>query len=192
MKKKFLENWLIIGFVLFLLAIININRLLPYPHAESLLIDMKPFFPDWEVFGNGIESIPQGVLGGRKAIDTATITYESREGSIRQDVYQFKDCSDSSEYYPQELPFRRVDGWVTLPKIKYSSPTALRSYFSCDQSTFEPQMAACTYVAQYGAYVIVVDGRWLVNSKVTHTNLQEVAKAVDEKMSSWYGVCVPK
>jgi len=53
-------------------------------------------------------------------------------------------------------------------------------------------MAGCTYVAQYGAYVIVVDGSWLVNSQVTHANLQEAVKAVDEKMSSWYGACVPK
>jgi hypothetical protein len=192
MKKKFRENWLIIGFVLFLLAIININRLLPFPLAKNLLIDMISFFPDWQVFDEGTESIPQGPLGGRKTIHTATLTYTSKEGSVRQDVYQFKDCSDASEYYPQELPFRHVDGWVTLPEIEYSSPTALRSYFSCEQSTFEPQMTGCTYVAQYGVYVIVVDGSWLVDSQVTQTNLQEAVKAVDEKMSSWYGVCIPK
>jgi len=192
MKKKLLENWLIIGFVLFLLAIININRLLPYPHAENLLIDMKPFFPDWWVSQEGVRDISQGVLGGRKAIDTATLSYESRNGSVRQDVYQFRNCSDASEYYPQELPFRRTDGLVVLPEIGYSSQVALRSYFSCEQSTFAPQMAGCTYVAQYGAYVIVVDGGWLVDSQITHTNFQEAVKAVDEKMSSWYGVCIPK
>ena len=192
MKKKNLDNWLIIGFILVLLAIININRLLPYPHAESLLLDMKPFFPIWGVSQEGVEDISQGVLGGRKAVDTATLIYESREGSVRQDVYQFKNCSDASEYYSQELPFRRTDGFVTLPEIEYSSTTALHSYFSCEQSTFPPQTVGCTYVAQYGAYVIVVNGSWLVNSQVTHTNLQEAIKAVDEKMSSWYGICVPK
>ena len=192
MKKKFLENWLIICFLLSLLAIININHLLPYPHASNLLIDMKSFFPDWEISGKGAHSISQGVLGGRKAISTATITYGSREGSIMQDVYQFKNCSDASEYYPQELPFRRYDDWVTLSEIEYNSPTALRSYFSCEQSTFEPQMAGCSYVAQYGTYVIVVGGYWLVGSQINHINLQEAVKAVDGKMSSWYKICVPE
>ena len=192
MKKKFSEYWLIICFLLSLLAIININRLLPYPRAESLLIDMKPFFPDWEVFGKGATPISQGVLGGRGSIGSATLSHESREGGITQDVYKFKNCSDASEYYLQELPFRRIDGWVALPEIEYSSPTALRSYFSCEQSTFEPQMAGCSYVAQYGTYVIVVGGSWLVSSQVNHINLQEAVNAVDEKMSSWYKICIPE
>jgi hypothetical protein len=195
MGMKLSKNWLVVCFVLFLLVAININRLLPYPQAKDLLIDMTPFLPNWKIRGEGVQTIPQGPLGGRRTIHTATITYESVEGSFTQDIYQFKSCSNSKKYYSREVwklnSMQNSDrGLVSLSETENGSAVATHSYLSCKQTTFSPTMTGCSYVAQYGVYVVSIQGGWLDSSQVSEKTLREVLKEVDSIMSSWYGVCI--
>ncbi len=196
MEKKLSKNWLVCCFVLFLLAVINVNRLLPYPQAKDMLIDMTPFLPSWKVQREGIQTIPQGPLGRRQTTHTATVTYESNEGSFTQAIYQFRNCSDSGKYYSQEVArllsaSNLDDGWSVLPEVEYISTVATHSDFVCNQTTFDPLMTECSYVAQYGVYIVEIQGRWLASSQVDKRSLQEVLEEVDTKMSSWYRVCIP-
>ncbi len=196
MGKQLSKSWLVICLALFLLVAININRLLPYPQAKDLLIDMTPFLHNWKIQGEGVQTVLQGPLGGRQATHTATITYASLEGSLTQDIYQFRNCNNSENYYSEE--FSRLtsapnsdDGWIAfLPETEYDSEVAMYSYLSCEKSTFDPPMTGCSYIAQYGVYVVKVYGRWLDSSQVGEKEFQEILEGVSTKMSSWYGVCI--
>ena len=194
MKKISTDNLLIVLLLVVLLTLINLNKVLPYPPADQLIINTIDYLPDWKADLEGIRKISQGPLGGRKTIHTARLSSASTEGVISQDIYQFRSCNDSGNYYSSKTEGStnqlNTEEWKLLPEISFNSNTANDFEFLCFESAFSSPMVGCSYTAQYGHYVVIFQGSWIMDSSMSYTKFIEMVLAIEEKMSSWYGLCI--
>ncbi len=194
MKKISSNNLLIILLIVFLIALINLDKILPFPPAERLLVDITNLLPTWKLNPEEPQRITQGPLGGRKTIHTAQSLISSTEGGISQEFYQFTSCNDSENYYSRRTEGLTnqldTDEWNLLQDISFKSNIANKFEFLCFESMFSYPMVGCSYIAQYGHYVVMFQGSWNVDSAMSHTMFFVFFLALENKMSSWYRFCI--
>jgi hypothetical protein len=108
---------------------------------------------------------------GRRAIRVPNVSPKHLlEEEGQSEAFLFKTESDDFWTIPEELPFR--------------SSNAERSYFACDLSSSVTPMRGCTYIAQYGPYVVLFDIDWIPGYSMNYADLEKILQAIDEK-SYW-------
>ena len=190
MKVRVKGSWIVIGIIVLALVILNLDKLRRYLPIENLLIDVNAFPPGWQASDQGPKRVPQAPLGGRGSIRSISLPFYCPDlAGAHEEIYLFRDSQEASRYYASraQRTFRKTDFddlWTIPDELPFRSSNAEQSYFACDLSSSATPMQGCTYIAQYGPYIVLFDIDWIPGYSMNYADLEKILQAIDEK-SYW-------
>jgi len=179
-----------VGMVVLGIVLLNVIKWCQFP-TRYLLVGIDPFPIGWRVSDDGPERVSSAPLGGRGSIQSIEVSYHLPEvAGASEQIYLFQSTREASRYLARRVDhtFRQTeldDPWVVPEELAYQSSKADYSYWACDLSTSVTPMQGCTYVAQYGAYVVLFGIDWIPGHSVSWVDLERILRAIDDKMAFW-------
>ena len=176
----------LVAAVIFATVMLNVTRTYQLP-ARLLLIDIEVFPAGWQVRGEGPRSVPQAPLGGRGSLQSVYLSFYLPEvADAFEEIYLFGSTREASRYYARrvEQTFGQTewdDTWTVPEELSYQSFRADQYRFACDESTSRTPMQGCTYIAQYGVYVVLFCMSWIPDYSMSYTDLAKILQAIDER-----------
>ncbi len=161
-----------------------------YPPIEDLLIDESAFPPGWSASTNGPKPIPKAPLGGTKSVESIQLSFYAYGGGAGECIRRFESPQGAADEFRRQsgIVFRNGEfntPWAIPSELSYQSPVADQFYCAC--STYEGEYwPRCACIARYGVYFVHF-GTHMLPGLMTHTDLENVLQAIDERMEQHLG-----
>ena len=157
---------------------------------EYLLLDLSVFPEGWYV-NRSAGPTPSGD-GAILAEDSIEISYKANGPVLftaMQEVYRFRSVEWAAQEYRDQLPIlfnnnsaAMLTTWELPNELPYQSLAAAQSHFACGQSEITNQWG-CRFLGQYDEYLVIFST--FIGEEMTYTDLDQILKAIDERMANY-------